>query len=174
MAVVTLQADRGVSLQGQLAMGRGGNQNGSFNKRVALGNTVGNTNGELFIDVDGVSRLRFPANTSFTAVGELYTINHATGTPVQAAQAVFNYTFVTNGVGVTTITANTAAVGFTVGKTNVVTSTGTEDVINVVLTAPGANVRAYLDMTIANQSQVSTIANTRQVATAARVQGGMY
>lgn len=171
MAAVTIQADRGVSLQGQLARGRGGIQNGTFNRKVALSNTVGNANGELFIDGDGVSRLRFPPSTSLTMRGTLYTL---TGT-TQSAQAVFDYTFITSASGVTVITANVAAVGFTVTKVNVPNNQGgTEDTVIVTLSAPGANIRGYLDAQILDQSQVSPIGLTRQLAPAATVQAGRY
>jgi hypothetical protein len=175
MAAVTIQSDRGIALQGQLTYGRGGVQNGSFNKRVAMGNTFGNLAGELFIDVDGVSRLRMPPNTALTVRGTLYTLSNVTGTVQQTAAGVFDHTFTTNAVGVTTILANVAAVGFTVGKTNIPNNIGgTEDVLNIVLSAPGINTRGYLDAAIVDQSQVAGAAQTRQVASAALVQSGRY
>lgn len=175
MAAVTIQADRGISLQGQLSFGRGGIQNGSFNRKVAIGNTFGNTVGDMFIDVDGVSRLRMPFNTTLRLLGTLYVMSNSTGVIVQTLQPVFDHTFVTSGAGVTTITANVVAVGFTVTKTNIPNNIGgTEDVINIILAAPGVTVRGYLDAQILDQSQVAGAANTRQAAAASLVQAGRY
>lgn len=174
MAAVLISSDRGISLQNQMAFGRGGVQNGSFNGRVHLSNTVGNTNGECFIDGDSVSRLRFPANTSFTLVGSFFTQSHSTGVVIPTA-AVFDYTFATNASGVTTITANTAPVGFTVGKTNTaVPGGGTEDVVNITGTAPAATTRFWVDVAIRAQSAVAPAAGTRQAADAATVRQGRY
>jgi hypothetical protein len=176
MAAVTIQADRGISLQGQLAWGRGGIQNGSFSRRVALGNTFGNLNGECFIDVDNISRLRFPPASTFTAQGVVSTLINTAGAVAQSAQAVFDYTFVTTAAGVTTITANVAAVGFSVTKSNIPNNIGgTEDVILITGLAPATNTRFYVDIAIANQgAQVAGGAQTRQLAPAATVQAGRY
>lgn len=174
MAQNTIQADRGISLQNQLAWGRGGVQNGSFNARINLSSQPGAASGEVFIDGDNISRLRFPANTTFTLIGQFYTQVSTTGTIVPTG-AVFDYTFVTNGAGVTAITANTAPVGFAVTKTNVPAPGGlTEDVISITGSAPSATTRFWCDVEIRAQSAVAPAAGVRQAAAAATVQGGRY
>lgn len=173
MSAVTIQGNRGVALQGQLTYGRGGIQNGSFNKRVHMGNALGG--GEIFIDNDGQSRLRFPPSTAMNVTGTVFTITHTNGVSAQTAQAVFDYTFTTNAAGVTTITANVAPVGFTVTKVNAPNNQGgTEDEIIITPSTVGATLRMQADLAILAQSQTAPGAVTRQVATAANIQNGRY
>lgn len=178
MAPVTIMSNRGIALQAALASGRGGVQNGSFNRRVQLSNNFGATNGEMFIDGDsqGLSRLRFPPGSNLRAVGTFSTVSLVNGVPTQGVPAVFDHTFVTTAAGVTTITANVAAAGFTVTKASVTlpNGLGTEDEITVTSATVNATTRSVLEIAFADQAGVASAAFTRQSAPAATIQNGRY
>jgi hypothetical protein len=176
MPAPTLQNDRGGSLQNAFAYGRGGVQNGTFNRQVYLANPFQAPSTELFIDGDGRSRLVFPSGTTIRGVGTVgsITFDPLTGTVTQPSVAVFDYTFVTTATGVMTPTANVAPVAFAVNKINVPHSQGNDQALTLLRTGATGNTRGWASITFSDQTPVTPSNSMRSVASAAAVQAGLY
>lgn len=176
MPAPTLQNDRGGSLQNAFTYGRGGVQNGTFNRQVHLSTPFQSPTTELFIDGDGRSRLVFPSGTSYRGIGTvgLVVFDPNTGVTSQSGVAVFDYTFSTSATGVLTITANVPPSGFVVNKVNVVHPQGTDQALT--LTRPGVtgNTRGWASITFSDQTPVTNNNSMRSVASAALIQAGLY
>lgn len=176
MAPNTIQSDRGNALLNQITFGRGGIQNGTENGRVHLSSTFGNN--VLFIDGDGVSRLRFAPGTTVRLIGGLYSQDHVDGVVTAGTERVFDYTFAVAANGVITSTPNVAPVGFTVTVNTVADGqfpSGVADrLVTITGTGAAANRRFIADLQIQAQSGIAPAASMRNVASAATVQGGRY
>lgn len=176
MPAPTLQNDRGGSLQNAFTYGRGGVQNGTFNRQVYLANAFQSPTGELFIDGDGRSRLLFPSNTVIRGVGTVGSIVYDpnTGVTSQSSVAVFDYTFTTTATGILTPTANVAPVAFAVNKVNVVHPQGTDQALTLTRTGATGNTRGWASITFSDQTPVTANNSMRSVASAALIQAGLY
>lgn len=147
MAGVTKFSTAGESLKHALLYGAGGLQNGSLTRSITLRTVLKSLDAEMYIDGNVNDWLAFPANTQYLVKGVVCAVVSVNGQQVVQSQVAFDYTFTTNSLNSTSITSNTAPVGFGV---SVVTVNGASTV-RVIVSVPDADTRYQADLTIVNQ-----------------------